>query len=282
MGHGDRWETVGSGDSRNAIEQYVSRLCQSGAVLTGSERTFDWPAYDHTLEETFVAAPIGLVLQEGPFIFCAITLPRPNGEGAVFMTAYPSPREGMIRRMVIRDLEENCLGLEAWIHAETESEVPIRFFATDYFLCPRRYAKGSIVEVSLSGLAYSMQAASLREVVIDDAETTDRFRELSRDSIEDKPLRVATQGAAVLLPMEDWEPSDYKFQGPLKQRTRALDESHAFSYLTVTVARTDADEINMLVLTGDYVLTGALPDLGQDVSGNMSVMGRLASFDWPT
>ena len=215
-------------------------------------------------------------------MLCAIVLPGPNAKGAELMTAYPAPREGIVRRMVIRDLEEDCLGLEGWIHAEAESEVPISFFATDYFIHPERYAKGSEVDVALSGLAYSIQAATPREIVIDDPEMILRYREAGMEHLEGEAIRVNTQGAAILLPIEDWEPFDYQFQGPLKRHTRVAHKSGHFNSLSVTVARAGDDDIDILVLAGDHVLRGEIPDIGADIAGSMCIMGRIAEFDWPS
>jgi hypothetical protein len=222
-------------------------------------------------------------MQENPFVLCAITLPEPDTDRSLLMTAYPMPHEGIERRMVVCDVEERCLGLEGWIHAETESEVPISFFATDYFMHPDRYARGSRVEVSLSGLAYSMKAATPREIVIDDQERPQFFREVDANFQEGEPIRINTQGAAILFPMEDWEPFDYQFQGPLRQRRGIMHKARPFNYLRITVARAeDDDDVDMLVLAGDHVLRSELPGLNADVAGAMCIMGRLADFHWPS
>jgi hypothetical protein len=279
MGHGDRWEVVGAGDTAGAIAHYLPRIRQSGAALTGAERRFIWPADDERRQPPFEAAPIGLVLHESPFIFCAIVLP--DSDEGILMTAYPAPRDGTVRRMVVCDVEENCLGLEGWIHAQTDSEVPISFFAVDYFMHPDRYVTGSAIEVSLSGLAYSMQAATPSEIVVDDPEAIRAFQEFAIDSLGGEPLRINTRGAAMLFPMEGWEPFDYHFQGPLKRRKSILHKTRPYSQLSVTVAR-DRDDIDLRVLAGDHVLRGELPNLGADVAGATCVMGRLADFDWPS
>lgn len=276
MGHGNRWEAVGGGDAQSVLAHTVPRIIQFGTAIAGSERRIIWPGGDHGQEEAVVTTPVGLVLRDDPFILCAITLARPKVEGSIFMTAYPTPGEGITRRLIVRDLEEDCLGLEGWIHAETELEVPISFFATDYFAKPDRYAKGAVVDVSLSGLAYAVEAATPREIMIDDPETVRRYRETGMESREGELLRISTQGAAVLLPMANWDPFDYRFQGPLKRHSRILHETHPFRCLSVTVARSGDDDIDLPVLAGDHVLGSEIPDLGEDVAGSMCIMGRLA------
>jgi len=280
MGHGDRWEVVGASDARSALAHYVSRILKLGTPLAGAERRFVWPAKDGQPEEVVVTAPVGVILQDGPFVFCVISLTRPSTKSLVPVTAYPTPREGITRRLLIQDVEEMCLGLEGWIHAVTESEVAISFFAADYFLHAERYKTGAELDVSLSGLAYALHPAIAHRFTIDLPDTI-------RESLEaggrpkDEPLEVTTEGAAILLPMQDWEPFDYAFQGPVKQRRRVSHEERPFAYLSVTVAKPENDDVDILVLTGDHVADGELPDVGAHVAGNMCIMGRIADFDWP-
>ena len=278
MGHGDRWEVVGGGDSKSTLAHYLPHILRSGTALAGSERRFVWPARSDAPEEVVVTAPIGVVLQEGPFAFCAINLMRPSTDGLALVTAYPAPREGLTRRLLIHDVEEVCLGLEGWIYAATESGVAINFFATDYFVHPERYTKGSEVDVSLSGLAYALRAAVPYRFAIDLPDTIAGSFEAGK---EGKPTEVTTEGAAILFPMEDWEPFDYAFQGPVTTRKRVAHDVPPFSYLAVTVARAGDDDLDVLMLVGDHIIDGALPETDANVAGNMCIMGRLADFDWP-
>ena len=274
MGHGNRWEAVGGDDAGNAFQRALPRIVQFGTALRGPERRFAWPGNADGQEQNVVAAPSGIVLHEEPLVFWAITLPKPSGGGSALMTAYPSPGEGIKRRMIVREVEEHCLGLEGWVHAETESGVPITFFATDYFANPEAYAEGSAVDVSLSGLAYAIEAATPREIVIDDPEAIRGYREAGMAVPEGEPIRVSTQGAAMLFAMEDWEPFDYQFQGPLKAHKRFEHEGYPLHGLLVTVARGDDDDIDLPVLAGGRVLDGEIPPLGADIAGSLCVMGR--------
>lgn len=274
MGHGDRWEAVGGRDADSVVQHAIPLICQYGKAFPGSERRVVWPDGDQGPGEAVLAAPVGLVVRDDPFILAAITLPKPKAEGSVLMTAYPAPGDGVMQRLVVHDVDEDCLGLEGWIHAKAESEVPISFFAIDYYLDPGRYAKGSVVDVLLSGLAYTVEATTPREIVIDDPEAIRGYRESGVAVREGEPLRISTQGAAILLPIENWDPADYEFQGPLKQHTQVLYEDRPVHCLTVTVSRAGDDDIDVLLFACEHVLRGELPGAGADVAGKMCIMGR--------
>lgn len=282
MGHGDRWEVVGNGDARGTLADCLRRIVKSGTAFTGPECQFVWPAKDDRPEEVVVTAPIGVVLQEGPFAFCTISLMKPSADRLTPVTAYPAPREGIARRLFIHEVEEVCLGLEGWVHGATASGVAISFFATDYFMHPERYTKGSEVDVSLSGLAYALRPAVSHRFTLDLPDALRGSLEVEEGRPKDEPLEITTEGAAILLPMQDWEPFDYEFQGPVKQRTRVVHEATPFSYLSVTVARPEDDDIDILVLAGDHIVDGELPDVDSNIAGNMCILGRLTDFDWPS
>lgn len=275
MGHGNRWEAVGGRDADSVVQHTIPLIFQYGGAMPGVERRVVWPGGEGP-GEVVSAAPVGIFVSDDPFVFCAITLPKPKAEGSVLMTAYPMPGQGIKRRLIIRDREEHCLGLEGWIDAETESSVPINFFATDYYFDSARYAKGSAVDVLLSGLAYNVEAAAPREIVIDDPEALRGYRESGMLVREGEPVRISTQGAAILFPIENCDPFDYQFQGVLKQHSQIVCADRPVHCLTVTVSRAGDDDIDLPVLACEHVLRGEIPPLGADVAGSMCIMGRRA------
>ncbi len=274
MGHGDRWTVVGDGaDAKSTLGRYLPHILQSGTAISGSKRRFVWPAKDGEPEEAVVAAPTGIVLQADPFILCVISLMQPSAGAPVAVTAYPAPRDGIASRLLIHEVEETCLGLEGWIHAATPSGVAISFFAADYFVHPERYTADTEVDVQLSGLAYALHAAFPHRFTIDLPELDGSL------AGRGKPIEISTDDAAILLPLPDWEPFDYAFQGPVT-RVRRLD-GPPFAYLAVTVARAGDDDLDILVLAGDRIVDGEYPKLGSHVAGHMCLMGRIADFAWP-
>jgi hypothetical protein len=278
MGHGDRWKVV-AGDTGSAFAHYAPRLVQTGQVVAGAKRRFVLPAEDQAPERPIVTVPVGMYLSEGPFGFCSISLLREEKKSFSLMTAYPMPLNGIVRPLIITEVKQDCLGLEGWIDAETESGIPLSFFATDYFVHPERYCKDSLLQVSLSGLAYRTVPPVTPEFLISDPTTLYRFRVLEEPP--DGPVRITTKDAAVLLSLEGWEPFDYRFQGPIKRSDRFVLGSRGFHQCVVTVIRHGDDDIDVSILAADEANEGANLTAGSMVNGAMCIMGQLADHRWP-
>jgi len=227
--------------------------------------------------ETLVTEPVGLFLTEGPVGFCAINLPRMQSKSLALMTAYPLPLRGIERSMIVVGVKQDCFGLEGWIDVETESGVPVSFFAVDYFVHPQRYFQDAEIQVCLSGLAYSVDVTTPQDVVITDLAKIQSYRAAGMDVPTGQPVRISMDKAAILFPIKGWDPFDYSFQGVVKSIERG---PSGFHQLAVTVLRDGDDEIDVLLLARGR-RTDFKPAVGAVVAGRMCIMGWLADHHWP-
>jgi hypothetical protein len=278
MGHGNRWDAF-AGDAKEALPKLLPLLFANGVVVAGKQRTFTWPA-NHGGDVDPDMVPVAEYLEDGPFGLLALSAQRRAAKELVFMTAYPMPLAGTRVHLRVREVQEDCHGLEGWITCETESEMSLSFFATDYFVDPRRYRPGNQIDVNVGGLAYSARTGESSEIVIDDPKVIRRYQDLGMD-LADGVLRIKTKGAAMLIPLEGWEPFDYQFRGPVLERELTHANARLFDRLVVTVARPGDDSIDLPILVGEHVCKGELPAVGDDVSSTMCIMGHLADYAWP-
>ncbi len=265
MGHGDRWRAfAGAG----AVETWLPRITQDGTLLEGAERRF-WVTGEHDEERT-LAKPLGMFLREGQFGLCAIVLPVRSHGGDALATAYPFPLDGMVVSLTVDEVGEECGGLEACVYGGTDTGLALNFFATDYFLHADRYVEGAELRVRLAGLAYGLGPAIPQEIPLPGLE-----------GIElpglDAPLKVSTEGMAAILPIPDWNPFDYSFQGPVRRRSG---DDPRVQVLDVTVARPD-DEFDIRLYVTEHAAEGKTPEIGREVAGALCLMGWLVDHAWP-
>jgi hypothetical protein len=237
-------------------------LFPGGTVITGRRRMFDTPVGQ------FERTPNAVFGRNGLFGLCAIIMALENEGQRTLMTAYPFPISGVRHVVTINGIKEDCLGLEGWIDADTEDGFPITFFASDYFINSHRYEVGATLAMTLGGLAYDAGPPPESKIEITDPEVIAKYRAAGMIDVD---------RAAMLLPIEEWEPFDYSFQGQIK--TIATDSSGKHQQAQLSVMLMDDKAFDLRVLCTRSRMT--LPPVGEFVAGRTCVMGHLADFEWP-
>jgi hypothetical protein len=268
MGHGDRWSAFHS----DGFQHAMPLLFPGGTVITGRSRMFDTPA------GRFERTPSAIFGRNGLFGLCAIVMALENEGQRTLMTAYPFPVAGVGHRVTIDSITEDCLGLEGWINADTETGFPVTFFASDYFVNSHRYTVGATIDVILGGLAYKAGTPPTGQVEITDPAAIEKYRAAGMiDDTDDETISVRYDEAAILLPLDGWEPFDYLFQGKIKSTTTDVSGEHLQAL--VPVMSMGGAEFNLKILcTKSRML---VPPVGEFIGGNTCVMGHIADFAWP-
>jgi hypothetical protein len=281
MGHGDRWSAVLQNIDRD-MPIFLNRVTQKANIISGTKRRFVWPARDGSPEVTIETIPFGFLLLEAPVGYCAISVVARDQRSLEMTTFYPMPLEGIARSLTIQEVREDCYGLEGWIAAETKEGIPVSFFASDYFVHPERYSIGARVHVALSGIIYQIRAADPQEFVlpVTDPKVLRAYQQSGMKIELGESVRHTTGHATVMLPLEGWEPFDYKFQGAVKKVERRAHGSHDFYDVVATVMRDIKEEIDIRFVVAAHVLENYEPAVGSMMNAAGCIMGHLADFRW--
>jgi hypothetical protein len=109
--------------------------------------------------------------------------------------------------------------VEAVVYAETE-EMPIAFYATDYYTNKNKYVPGAVLNIELAGSAYKIVEGESETVL--DAETSARVRsDMGIEPEYDKdgnvlPMILNNEKLVAYLPHNEEFPDDAEFASSIK------------------------------------------------------------------
>lgn len=282
MGHGNRWSAVGGAEPPEVVPESIARIIETGTPVIGPKRCHVLRPTEGRAGAALHTCAVGILLLEPPFGLLTISLPFSEPKALKLMTAYPFPLGGVQHRVRVREVEEDCCGVEGWVHAEAAGGVPVTFFAADYFRHPRHYAANAEMDVLISGLAYSVGTVDASPIEITNPRALEMYRKAGIEAPPGEPLLFDTEDSAFLSRMEGWEPFDYCFQGPVKSESGERHRSGTVRRLTVAVARggdTLEEDFDIEILAPPHVLRDDLPGIGGDVFGSMCLFGCSADAD---
>jgi len=183
-------------------------------------------------------------------------------------------------------LREVCVweeGLEAQITA-TLGDGEVTFFDTQYLINRAWYETGKNYDFILSGIAYTARPAANQEIKPNpDAvkKRNQRMKEAKGDfeKIELSNTIIKFDGAAILIPITEWDVDDYSFRAPIKSVEEFKDWLGQDGWrVSATVMRSlDANEdIDLnIIITHRVWSDKAPPQVGQDIEGNLWLQGYL-------
>ena len=168
-------------------------------------------------------------------------------------------------------------------HSRVEARVvgsicgmPITWFDPDYALRWPDYIAidpGDVWNVSFAALAESISVAKNQTFKVPAEKFAAKF---GMEGDENGEIEYTTKGAAILLPSVDGWPDIYQFSGTVRSIVRASIAGVDGWVAEVCVLRFDED-IFFPIYFAAAALDGALPEVGDDVTGQFWLQWRLVS-----
>ena len=284
-GHGDHWSCLG--ESKEVIAYFLPLVCDD------SERdTFYGGKISVENPETGQEHMEKVISFTGPERddFCALALLVSDSVkgGARVWSAYPFAKKGIPHEIKITAIEEWKNTLEARIEGETEDGAEIGFFDTLYHLNKEKYEIGKTYPFMLSGLAYNLKIPEDKGFKISDPEKIRGFREKMSDAgidfpeEDDEPIEFSLGGAAIFLPIEDWDVDDFSFRAPVRHVSSFQLEGQTVHAVTAIVLRPfgpDDEDFDLTIYAADHAIEGEPPKQGDDISGSLWLQGYLIEED---
>lgn len=148
----------------------------------------------------------------------ALMLNNEKAKRVDFVCTYPF-HKGIPHKLKIKKVAEWDSHVEAVVYAETE-EMPIAFFATDYYANKNKYVPGAELDIELAASAYNIVEGESETVL--DAETSAKMRsdmgiELEYDKDGNvQPMILCNDELVAYLSHDEEFPDEAEFASPIK------------------------------------------------------------------
>ena len=209
QGHGDHIDTIMDPDE--FLEKHLPEV--------GTWTFFDTAHTNITHNEYHDDEGDLLVVKTGDDMgMIALMLNNAKAKRIDFVCTYPF-HKGIPHKLTIKKVAEWDSQVEAVVYAETE-EMPIAFYATDYYTNKKRYVPGAGLDIELAASAYKIVEGE-RETVLD-AETSARMRsDMGIEPEYDKdgnvlPMILSNEKLVAYLPHNEEFPDDAEFASSIK------------------------------------------------------------------
>lgn len=209
QGHGDHIDTIMDPDE--FLEKHLPEV--------GTWTFFDTAHTNITHNEYHDDEGDLLVVKTGDDMgMIALMLNNAKAKRIDFVCTYPF-HKGIPHKLTIKKVAEWDSQVEAVVYAETE-EMPIAFYATDYYTNKKRYVPGAELDIELAASAYKIVEGE-RETVLD-AETSARMRsDMGIEPEYDKdgnvlPMILSNEKLVAYLPHNEEFPDDAEFASSIK------------------------------------------------------------------
>ena len=209
QGHGDHIDTIM--DPEEFLEKHLPEV--------GTWTFFDTAHTNITHNEYHNDEGDLLVVKTGGDMgMIALMLNNAKAKRIDFVCTYPF-HKGIPHKLNIKKVAEWDSQVEAVVYAETE-EMPIAFYATDYYTNKKRYVPGAELDIELAASAYKIVEGE-KETVLD-AETSARMRsDMGIEPEYDKdgnvlPMILSNEKLVAYLPHNEEFPDDAEFASSIK------------------------------------------------------------------
>ena len=209
QGHGDHIDTIMDPD--DFLEKHLPEV--------GTWTFFDTAHTNITHNEYHNDEGDLLVVKTGGDMgMIALMLNNAKAKRIEFVCTYPF-HKGIPHKLTIKKVAEWDNQVEAVVYAETE-EMPIAFYATDYYTNKKRYVPGAELDIELAASAYKIVEGE-KETVLD-AETSARMRsDMGIEPEYDKdgnvlPMILSNEKFVAYLPHNEEFPDDAEFASSIK------------------------------------------------------------------
>lgn len=209
QGHGDHIDTIMDPDE--FLEKHLPEV--------GTWTFFDTAHTNITHNEYHNDEGDLLVVKTGGDMgMIALMLNNAKAKRIDFVCTYPF-HKGIPHKLNIKKVAEWDSQVEAVVYAETE-EMPIAFYATDYYTNKNKYVPGAVLNIELAGSAYKIVEGESETVL--DAETSARMRsDMGIEAEYDKdgnvlPMILNNEKLVAYLPHNEEFPDDAEFASSIK------------------------------------------------------------------
>lgn len=224
--------------------------------------------------------PIGLLLAwPNPARGVVIVL-RVATDALQVVSLFPNVAAGSSEALQLHEVKVWEGGLEAQISASWKG-AEISFFDTGFVNNRIQYRTGQTYEFKLAAIAYQAGPAESKEYEI--TRNPDEVAWMNRNLKDGEEPHEATyklrlDGAALLLPISDWDIDDYRFQAPMKSVEAFSDFLGQDGWrVRATVMRPNDEDADLDIWITKHVWKGdSAPEVGQDISGSLWLQGALA------
>jgi hypothetical protein len=209
QGHGGHISTIMDPDE--FLEKHLPDICKWTFFDTALTK-ITHEGYEH--EE----GSILVVKTGGEMGMIALLLNNQKSERIDFICTYPF-HQGIPHKLKIKKVAEWDSQVEAVVYAEME-EMPIAFFATDYYTNKDKYVPGAELEIELAASGYQVEEGE--EVTVLDAETSAKMRkDMGIEPEYDEngnvlPIELCNNELVAYLPHDEEFPDEAEFASTVK------------------------------------------------------------------
>lgn len=148
----------------------------------------------------------------------ALMLNNEKAKRVDFVCTYPF-HKGIPHKLKIKKVAEWDSQVEAVVYAETE-EMPIAFFATDYYANKSRYVPGAVLDIELTASAYDIVEGE-SETVLSDETSAKMRRDMGIEPEYDDngnvlPMILCNDELVAYLSHDEEHPDEAEFASPIK------------------------------------------------------------------
>ena len=204
---------------------------------------------------------------------------RIEPERTLLISLFPFFALGSQHTLTLREVRIWKSGVEAQVTADW-ARGEVTFFDTHFLINRAWYDTGKPYDFILAGLAYSAGPAQQRQWEIDRHPDEVAWLNQQRtpgEAPHEARYTLGLDGAAVLLPVDDWDVDDFSFHAPVKSVTEFKDWLGQDGWrVRATVMRMGDEDGDLDILITRRAWSGvAPPQVGQDIEGRLWLQGRL-------
>jgi hypothetical protein len=206
---------------------------------------------------------------------------RVGGETNDIMSLFPFISDGTQHTLRLDRVTVWESGVEAQIEA-TWGDASITFFDAGFLVNRGWYEAGEDYDFILTGIAYSAKPATVIELPVTPHPDDLAWQRALAEKRGEPPLEPMTslqlEGAALLIPIPEWDADDYEFRAPVKSvKEIAGDVLGQTGWIVrATVMRFDDRDADLDILITRRAWKGeAPPAVGKDIGGRLWLRGRL-------
>ena len=277
MSHGDHWRCIFP-DLHNGIADALGWVSQ-GTVLGQREYpSLAVPGGD-------AGATVSVIAWPATVLHANFVVVRDKRGGRAYLhTAFPAVGAGCPHRIRIDSVHEVSCGLEARISGVL-GDAAVTFFDPLYSLNRGRYKPGTIVDVELAAIAYSLKVVprgtklktAVGEVGMDGAAVLMSARTSSSEEPGEGVGDEKAYGVAYVEQPDSYPlPDDYQFCAPVKdvQKSR-IGAIPVWSFRgTVMRVHDGRQDVEIhIYATGEGMPDGVAPAPGEEISGALWLQG---------
>lgn len=226
--------------------------------------------------------PKALRLRWPPLDRGIIFVLKAEADRNVLSAMFPWISRGTQARLEVSRVHVFASGVEAQVEA-TIGAASITFYDTDFTSNAGWYRTGAAMEFILCGLAYACEPAQEPDMLLDaDSPVLQDLRKAAIEAGHDPAQvtdRIGFKGAAVLLPIDEWDRDDYQFRGTIEEvEPYPMLECDGWMLKVCVLRDFDDDDQNFalrILVTSRVWAQPEPPQAGEDVCGAMWLQGRL-------